>query len=211
MIVEFNLGGLVKSIILLGILASFVSCGKSSGPGAAAKKITLTQEQINSIMDNQNFSCDDGGRNTSCPEAIARLFILNPYNPEESNVCSGFMIGQNRLVTNNHCVPSQEACRNTYIAIYHPHYYQRVGCRKILDSQNDSSSVYDTVESVARDYTVLEIDQYWYGNTFKASSASADIGDSLDAWVVDHIGLDSESFNLTDARITRLECVVEKK
>ena len=58
------------------------------------------------------------------------------------------------------------------------------------------------------DFTVMEIEGEYQGGHFSLSDTQAEAQDLIQAWVVDHTGLDQEPSNLTDSRISEFECRV---
>ncbi|WP_408095521.1 trypsin-like serine peptidase [Peredibacter sp. HCB2-198] len=188
---------------LLSFLLFQISCSKSSSSNR--RETTIRDEQINEIMDNQNFDCASiNGK--ACPDGVVRLLIVNPENEDQSAVCSGFMIGTNRLVTNYHCLSTAAQCNNTYIAIYTGNSYTKTRCSSIVRSEQDVANPNDPTRAI--DYTVLETVDAYTGASFPLSHDDADIGDEIHVWVVDHTGLDAIPPNLTDSRITEFECEV---
>src|SRR3989344_8244897 len=119
------------SLVLFSLLL-LASCGDSGINGR--KRITITKESISSLVSEQNFECASIHGN-SCPVGIARLFIHNPTDVDDSATCSGFLNGSNKIVTNNHCVASEKECQNTYISIYTGEGYESVRCKRIIKTQ----------------------------------------------------------------------------
>lgn len=176
-------------------MAFFIAaCGQTSINGK--KKISLSDQTLASIAI-QNFECAslDG---TPCPSGIARIFIQNPKDNDDSAVCTGFLSGNNRIVTNNHCVANMDECRNTYISIFNGKTHENVRCKKIIETKIDEGSL--SMKGV--DFTVLEIDVKVAAKPLPVSRYRPYAGDILTAWVIDHK-------SLTDSRITELECVYQ--
>lgn len=189
-------------ILLAVLLIVSYSCGKSNND---SKRETRIEEiEIPEVMNHQNFEC--ASINGACPDGIARLLIVNQENPDMSAVCSGFMVGPDKLVTNNHCVSTQAQCRSTFIAVYNGNGYLKTRCSSIIATATDGPDPNDPDRK--RDYTVMKIADSFSGSFFPVSTAPVSAGDILDAWVVDHTGLDDFPSNLTDSRITQFECVV---
>lgn len=188
---------------LLSFLIFQISCSKSSSSNR--RETTIREEQINEIMNNQHFDCAsiDGG---PCPDGVTRLLIVNPADENRSAVCTGFMISPTRLVTNYHCLNTTEECANTFIAIYSGNSYTKTRCSSIVRSEQDVEDPNDPSRTL--DYTVLETADPFTGRHFPLSDNLAQIGDKIHAWVVDHTGLDTIPPNLTDSRITELDCTV---
>lgn len=187
-------------LIILFILTT--ACSKNSD--SKKRETRIEEQEIQEILDNQNFDCASlGGR---CPEGIARIFMIDQGNPELSAVCTGFMVSPNRLVTNNHCVPDESVCRNTYIAVYNGSSYAKTRCRSIIRSVQDVDDPNDPSRKL--DYTIMETAGNYRGEFFPLSQTSADAFDEITTWVIDHTGLDEFPANLLDSRITEFECEV---
>lgn len=184
------------SFILFSLFL-LASCGESGINGR--KRITITKESISSLVSEQNFECAPINGN-SCPIGIARLFIHNPRNVDDSATCSGFLNGSNKIVTNNHCVATEKECRNTYISIYTGEGYESVRCKRIIKTQVDPGAL----NSKGIDFTVMEIDRTVSLPTLPLSLTVSYVGENLTAWVVDHKTINS-------ARITELNCVYSKR
>lgn len=189
-------------LIIITLLILSVSCSKSSSSGK--RETPINEEQIQHVMANQNFECAavDG----SCPAGVARLLIINPLDPNLSAVCSGFMMSPNRLVTNHHCVSTQEFCNGTYIAVYSKTGYTSTKCKLIVETEQDVADPNDPSRAI--DYTIMETVDIYDGGFFPLSNNLADAGDLIRAWVIDHTGLDKMPPNLFDARVTELDCRV---
>lgn len=194
-----------KTYHLIFIIMTLLSFSCSKGSSGNKKETRIEETQIPDVMNRQNFSCASISGN--CPEGIARLLVLNKSEPDRSAVCSGFMIGPNRLVTNNHCVSTLQQCRSTFLAIYDGgNGYFRTRCTNIITTATDGPDPNDPSRML--DFTVMETAGTYLGNYFRLSDTSARPGDVLEAWVVDHTGLDDFPANLTDARVTEFECTV---
>lgn len=191
-------------ITMILLLASCGEARRSSGK----KKTTLTQDQIQEIMDHQILTCAGIGGHL-CPAGISRLLTLDQLSADDSYVCSGFMVGQNTLVTNHHCISTIEQCRNTYIAIYDGSSYVQTRCKSIIEAQEDYADENDPHRKI--DFAVIEIEDNYLGGTFEFSASQAQVGDTITAWVIDHIGLDRpvvSDQNPYEARITEFSCTV---
>lgn len=189
-----------RILFVLLVLISY-SCGKTNHN---KRETRIEEVEIPEVMNHQRFECASisGG----CPSGIARLLIVNQVEPEFSSVCSGFMMGPDKLVTNNHCVSTQEQCKTTFIAVYNGGSYLKTRCRSIITTATDGPDPNDPNRK--RDFTILQIADTFPGSFFQPSTVPAKAGDLLDAWVVDHTGLDKFPSNLMDSRITQFECRV---
>lgn len=182
-----------SSNLLTMLIMAFLltACGQSNINGK--KRISLTDKNLEALAV-QNFECAslDG---TACPSGIARIFIHNPKDPDDSSVCTGFLSGNNRIITNNHCVADMKECSNTYISVYNGTSHENVRCKRIIETKVDPGAL--SMKGV--DFTVMEIDKKVTAKTFPVSPSAPYIGDALTAWVIDHK-------SLTDSRITELDC-----
>ena len=193
-------------LCLILVLSTSVSCAKKS-KSSGKKYTTLTQEQIQAVMDNQILTCgaiDD----MPCPEGVVRILTLDKERAENSTVCSGFMVEKNIMVTNHHCISTATQCDNSYLAIYDGRDYMRSKCKKVIKAVEDYANEQDSRRSM--DFAVIEIEDDFYGETFSLASTQAAAGETVTAWVVDHTGLDrsKEEANPLEARITELTCTV---
>lgn len=192
-------------VFTLVMLMALTACGNGGGSSNGRKKTRITQEQIQNVMDNQIFDCDslNGG---ACPSGITRLLIINKEDADDSSVCSGFMVGPETMVTNQHCVSSKIDCDNTYVAIYNGSSYEQNKCESIIKIMNDYSDPNDPRKKL--DVAVVKLAARYYGKTFQAASDKPSVYESVTAWVVDHTGLDKKEANLYESRITELRCSV---
>ena len=189
---------LTKLLVLLVLSILLVSCGQGNSNGK--KTISLSNEEINKMMAEQTFECaSENGK--SCPDGIARVFIVNEQNPAESTVCSGFLNGNNRLVTNNHCLSTMTHCEATYISIHSSNGPETARCKSIIKTDVDGK----TLNQKAIDYTIIELDRkIQNAKPLPVSKMLAYQGEKLTAWVVDQ--LDNRQ-----ARITELNCNLSRK
>ncbi len=188
-------------LVFISFLLITFSCSKKSS--SSKRETRIDEAQIEQILNHQDFDCASLGG--SCPEGISRIFILHPTDPNQSAVCTGFMVAPNRLITNNHCVPDAATCRNTFIATYTGENYQKNRCRSIIRSEQDVDDPNDPTRKI--DYTIMETDLY-DGGVFSLSDTPAEADDEIHSWVIDHTGIDQFPPNLLESRITELECTV---
>lgn len=181
-------------IVLLGMTIFLTACGQTNINGK--KKISLTDKNLAALAV-QNFECAslDG---TPCPSGLARIFIHNEKDPDDSSVCTGFLSGNNRIVTNNHCVATMAECKNTYISVYDGKSHENVRCKRIIETQVDPGAL--SMKGV--DFTVMEIDKKVSAKPFALSPFTPYVGETLTAWVIDHK-------TLNDSRITELNCLYQ--
>lgn len=186
-----------RLFIILALPVLFVSCGQQGLNGK--KKISLSKTALEKSITQQTFECAALNGN-ECPSGISRLFIYNAADPKDSALCSGFLNGDNQVVTNNHCLSTNAECKNTYISIYNGSGYENVKCKSIVESKVDPGAL----NQKGIDFTVMEIDRKVNIKTFGVSKFTPYVGEHLTAWVVDHI-------SLTKARITELNCTYTSK
>ncbi len=186
----------VSLLLTLLLLTLLTSCGE---PQRLRKRITIKEQDLSSLLKEQSFECASLD-NKDCPKGLARLFIYNPADEKDSATCSGFLNGNDRIVTNNHCVATAEECKNTYITIYNGSSYESVRCQKIIQTKVDSGPL----KNKGIDYSVLEIDRKLNIATLPIATMEAQLGENLSAWVIDHL-------TLYHARITELNCTYTKK
>lgn len=187
----------MKLISLLCLLV-LVGCGKPDN--SQKKTVKITPDQITNLLENQLFTCESV-TGSACPDALARLFILNERTPHLSSLCSGFLTRSNRLITNAHCVSTDEECRQTYVVIHVQGDYQLARCQNILKLYED----FKPLEAKSLDVAVIELDRHFKAlKVFQRAMAPLRIGQTNSAWVIDHV-------NLFEARITELECSLAEK
>jgi V8-like Glu-specific endopeptidase len=158
--------------------------------------------QINAVMDHQDISC--ASLSGDCPAGMARLLTLKKESGNVTSVCSGFMVSEDILVTNHHCIRSQIACENTYIAIYNGHTYEKTKCKNIVKDLTDFPNANDPRKFL--DVAIIKLEDRYYGKVFKLSTKKPKPYDVITAWVIDHTGLDLEAENLLESRVTEFKC-----
>lgn len=184
-------------ISILCLLLFLLACGKDKG-SSSKKTVPLIPEEMENILENQNFDCRSASG--SCPEGIARLFILNPANPQTSAVCTGFLINEDTLVTNHHCVSGVSECRNTFISINSSSGPVKSKCLDIVYAEANSQIVTER----AIDLTIMKISGPLPRSSFTMHERRRQPDTIVSAWVIDHV-------DLNRAYITELECDYVKK
>lgn len=176
----------------------FISCGKS---GDNKKKIVSIQPQdLRTLLEQQDFECESID-SKDCPNGIARLFIVNQTDPNQSGLCTGFLTSSKRLITNAHCIPTQEECENTYVAVYLDGRTEIAQCEKLIKLYED----FRPLERKALDVAIVDLDKEIIGvEGLDYSQQLITKNQSASIWVVDHI-------SLFQARITELECILDRK
>jgi S1-C subfamily serine protease len=185
----------VRSVVLSVFMLMLLACGKDSSP-AGMKHVQLSEDEIQNLLDNQVFICNSLST-SKCPDGLARLFILNRLEPNTSSLCSGFLVGSNRLITNSHCVANDEVCANTFISVFKNGGYETAKCRRVSFAQDDGKDPQTKIVDVA----ILELDQHLSAKPLEVINDEAQLGNFLSLWVIDHI-------DLFIGRITELSCRV---
>jgi hypothetical protein len=184
--------------LLLNLLLFFLGCGKPVGEGG--KKVTISPDQIDYLLRNQHFECAsvDGGR---CPSGLARIYILNREKPSETELCSGFLVTSNRMVTNHHCVSTKIQCEGTYVSVYIDGHYETARCVRLIQARDDGKPL----NQKEIDYSVFELDRHIRNSeVFPIARRDSQAGDMLSAWVVDHL-------DMYKGRITELQCLIRRR
>lgn len=189
----------------LSAMTLAVSCGERISSSNSKRVTRITDQQIRAVMSNQFIDCESIN-GSSCPEGVARLLILNKQNADKSSVCSGFMIGSDILITNEHCIPAQSVCKNTHIAIYNGHSYEKTKCKSVIKTLNDIKNPKDPRKKL--DVAIIQTENEFTGKSFRLATRKPKVYEELTAWVVDHTGLDAKDPNLFESRITELKCRV---
>jgi V8-like Glu-specific endopeptidase len=181
-------------VLLLSLLVA--SCGQEVRSRKTKEiEIPITEAEAFAIKTYQNFSCESlNGEN--CPAGVGRILILNYKSRAKSRLCSGFLISENKFMTNNHCLSTQKECDDSVISIFNGAGAEIVGCKSVIISKSDSRRT----EFRSQDFTILELKKRMNITPFRLSPNSARVGDNLNAWVVDQM----DAFN---ARITQLDCL----
>ncbi len=185
--------------VFILFLLMVAACGGDHGSSDGKKIVPIVPERMEDILDQQSFRCQsETGRN--CPDGIGRLFVVNSDDPSRSAVCTGFLISSGRMLTNHHCVSSQNDCDNTFISVSTPAGPVKSKCRNILFSEADSEIA--TERSI--DLTVMNIDPVVPGPYFSISASRHSPGKEVTAWVIDHV-------DLLRANITELSCFYDSR
>lgn len=197
----------VTTLAILFLLVMLASCGnRTKGPVIQKLLSPIGESEISDILNRQVFECA-GIDGASCPEGIARLFIVNKKNRNDSYYCSGVMIDKNTLLTNYHCINSQETCDSTYLAVYNGHSYFQSKCLKVKKLITDHRDPDDPLKYL--DIAIIKIKDDYYGGSFKLATKRALPEDQVTAWVIDHTGLNSSTqTNPYESRVTQFNCKV---
>lgn len=185
------------------MLIVFASCGKKGITSSKSKTAAISEEEIQAVMANQVFDCAslDG---SACPEGITRLLILNKKKSQKSKLCTGFMMGSDTMITNQHCISNIGDCRNTYVAVYNGHSYEQNRCHSIVRLLSDQKNSADPGKQL--DVAIVKLEKKYSGKVFEPATTPARNGDFVRSWVIDHTGSDLESPNLLESRVTEIRC-----
>jgi hypothetical protein len=183
-------------IFTLIILSGFIDC--DTVYANSYKRITLTDKAAEEALTKQEFKCA-GINGKLCPEGIVKVIIANGDNPENSGLCSGFLVSPTVMVTNHHCISTKKHCDGTRLVVYNGHGYENARCKRIIKAHVDSRS--ENRRKV--DFSVIELNHdIRSARQFDLSDGLVTIGENLSAWVIDHI-------SITQSRITELPCVLK--
>jgi V8-like Glu-specific endopeptidase len=188
---------MLRLTLLLLLCLNVISCGQESTRNAR-KKIKLTPEQMDSLMAQQNISCPS----EDCPKAIARLFIVNFNDAENSSLCTGSLVGERLLLTNSHCIENgslKQVCDGFY-AVFKSNFggNEIARCAKVLFRHRHSSRRGNLSN---QDYALIQLDRDVNAAPLEIDPQGFKVGDTVNPFVIDHI-------DGTNARIVKLECTV---
>jgi len=189
---------MIRSMKLIPFFALLflVACGQGSQE-SSVKKTKLTVEQMDMLMAQQSISCPSG----DCPDAIARLFIVNFDDADKSSLCSGALVGPRHLLTNSHCLETgklAQACEGFYAVFKRRFGYEVARCKEIL-FRHDFRTRRGKLSN--EDYALVELDREVRARPLQMVSPGMRPGDRVTPYVVDHI-------SAKEARIVRLDCQV---
>lgn len=185
---------LMKELTFL-ILFFMVACGGGSSGSDNAIEME-TDLGLEAIINNQSLTCSPLS-GSSCPEGIGRIFIQSGENPQAFVLCTGFLIGPNRFVTNGHCISRAMDCPRAFVTFPSTSGPVSAQCSRLIQTYYDEDNFPDS-----QDITILELDRNLSVRTLPVSSRDAQEGESYSVWVMDH-------FNILEARLTEYECQFE--
>ncbi|MFP5490216.1 MAG: trypsin-like serine peptidase [Bacteriovoracia bacterium] len=188
---------MLRLTMLILLCLSVISCGKESTK-SARKKITLTEADMEALMAQQSISCPS----QDCPDAIARLFIINFNDAENSSLCTGSLVGPRLLMTNSHCIENgnlQQVCEGFY-AVFNSQFggHEVARCSQVLFRHNHSTN---RSGLSSQDYALIQLDRDVMATPLTIERQGFKPGDTVHPYVIDHISGAS-------ARIVKLECTV---
>lgn len=194
----------MRAIALFTFLAIsflFASCGKKSKTETAKKIVWISPEELDTIMSYQYFECASLEADKKCPSGVAKLLTPDQYEENKFGVCTGFMVDETTMVTNNHCLSTKEDCKNTYIAVYNENGgYTQTKCDEVIATEIDYKNPNDRRKS--KDYSIIKIKDRIEQKSFSLAQTPSAAGDELSVWVVDHKSQYS-------SRISQFKCNVQ--
>lgn len=158
---------------------------------------------MESLIANQNIYCSD---EAFCPEGVARMFSINFDDNARSSMCSAFLIADDVLMTNSHCIWAgtislEKTCQGLYFAFPAPlGQSQTALCSKILwrDHHTNGRSRYHRGDN---DFALIKLDRKIAVTPLNLQNKIS-VGQKVFPLVTDHL-------NGFTARVTKLECEVE--
>lgn len=190
----------MKNLLTLALLClTVVACSKGSSGSSQRKKIKLTPEMMDAVMSQQTLSCPTG----DCPDAVARLFIINFDDADESANCTGTLIGEKLLLTNSHCIDMgslEDVCDGFY-AVFNTKLggHEVARCEEVLYRNNHHAR--NRQDLANNDYALIKLDRTIRAKPVEINRAGFAPGDKVHPFVIDHISV----FN---SRIVKLNCTV---
>ena len=192
----------VLRVILICLLTSQIiaSCGQDLSrvdQTDSIQKITLTKEMIDDVINNQSIQCT----NNYCPHGLARIMVLNKKNANESLNCSGFLIANDLLLTNAHCLDvgsTKDACEGLY-ALFPDHRgnIEKARCQNVLINSKRTRA---NSGLIIDDLALIQLDRNVGLNYFNINQKQmSGTIESLRTFVIDHI----DAYN---ARIVSFNC-----
>lgn len=186
---------LIHRTLCLAALLCLVACGQEPAH-RTVKVVPLTEADMDAVMAQQSLECPAG----DCPDAVARLFVVNFKDSATSTLCTGTLVAPRLLLTNSHCLERgslQDACAGFY-AVFNTRSkgHEVARCERILYRHNFRTQ---GTKLSARDYALVELDREVHAQLPQLDRDGFRPGDAVFPVVIDHI-------NVNRARIVRLEC-----
>lgn len=204
---------LIKVLLAVTTLISISGCGKMHNPEVEIYK--LNEQKLDELMTDQSVSCDNLSQ--PCPAGVARIFMINKNYTGDSGLCSGFMIAPDVLVTNAHCMRTNQRCRQAHISIYDEsgNLHNRK-CASILYRYEEDGGRKEFQFKTKIDIAIIKLDRNYLGKYPKVKRTTKQQlkeGQKINAWVIDHSGMasDDKNVNPLDFRITELNCYVSNE
>ncbi len=163
-------------LILVTIITSFLGqkseIQQPSRSIASVENYHDTTEAISSKVSELTMACDE----IECPEYIAHIRI------NEKRVCTGFLIGKNKVMTNHHCIfDSVDNCEGVKVYINNPYNVETLeySCRKILHTGSDKLDLND------KDYAILQLSEEVVNEPVDYTGDDLNANDSFEVFVTD--------------------------
>lgn len=195
----------LQTLLLISLTVLLAACGKPESKKISRKREHITPEQMSLILENQSITCGD---QDFCPEGIARMFSINFEDASNSSTCTAFLVAPDVVMTNTHCVYGnnmglEKICSGLYFAFPSQGFSYTAQCSKILwrDGRQHGRHHYRDGDN---DFALVKLDRKIPLTPLKLITGALKRGAVVFPLVVDQIG----GFN---ARITKLECKVEKE
>lgn len=189
-----------SSALILLMLMVIAACGKTNSH--TKKDRFLDHYQMQGLIQTQNIFCSDAA---FCPEGVARMFAVNFQDNKQSSTCSGFLIADDLVITNSHCVWTgdiglEKTCQGLYFAFPVPHgQTQNAQCSKILwrDRRQNGRNTYRQGDN---DFALIQLDHKVSVRPLKLNT-DIKVGQIVHPLVMDQ-------FDAVSARVTKLSCEV---
>lgn len=145
------------SHLLILLSLTFIGCGKSGSGGTSTSVIPLKEgETLKSHLENLTLD-------SNTPEGLGTLYSLktDAYRKESVGLCTWFLVGADRAVTNSHCIPNEVKNNpNVLCSKYLKGKIQTASGVRTVSCKNliMSSKITDVVMANS-DYALMEIDQ----------------------------------------------------
>lgn len=183
-----------RFLSLIGLLL-LVACAQEPAQ-RTVKVVTLSAADMDALMAQQSLECAA----ESCPDAVARLFVVNFDDAARSTLCTGTLVAPRLLLTNSHCLENgtlAKTCSGLY-AVFNTKKkgHEVARCASIRYRHNFTTKGTKLSE---RDYALVELDRDVHAEIPALDRVGFGPGEQVFPVVVDHI-------NIQRARIVRLDC-----